>query len=228
MAKMTGFIFQDRYEKRLENLSDQEVGRLVRALVAYHARGERQELKGREQGAYDFIKADIDDDEAAHEEKCLANRKNAGKRTIPNASERCRTQANADNSKQTQATVSDGGQNININHNIKEKQEKEKPVDDDYPFGLTEDDVQASLELDRRIEDAARDVGLTVSVKALDKARELARKYGADELIQAIGDAYDKPSWPYVIGILKRRSEEVKAQLQPSADDSEAVNWYDG
>lgn len=228
MARMTGFIFQDRYEKRLENLSDQEVGRLVRALVAYHARGERQELKGREQGAYDFIKADIDDDEAAHEEKCLANRRNGGKRTLPNATDRCRTQANATDCKQTQANGSDGGQNKNINQNIKEKQEKEKPAEDGYPFGLTEDDVQASLELDRRIEDAARDVGLTTSVKALDKARDLARTYGADELIQAIGDAYDKPSWPYVIAILKNRSEEAKAQPAPAADDSEAVNWYDG
>ena len=96
MARMTGFIFQDRYEKRLENLSDQEVGRLVRALVAYHARGERQELKGREQGAYDFIKADIDDDEAAHEEKCLANRRNGGKRTLPIVSKRRPPSAMAD------------------------------------------------------------------------------------------------------------------------------------
>ena len=228
MAKMTGFIFQDRYEKRLENLSDQEVGRLVRALVAYHARGERQELKGREQGAYDFIKADIDDDEAAHEGKCQTNRKNGGKRTLPNATERKRTLPNAGDGKQTHSTDSVCGQNININQNIKEKQEKEKDVGDGYPFGLTEDDIQATLELDRRIEDAARDVGLTTSIKALDKARELARKYGAEELIQAIGDAYDKPSWPYVIGILKRRSEEAQARPQPAADDSEAVNWYDG
>lgn len=109
----------------------------------------------------------------------------------------------------------------------KEKQEKESAAEDGYPFGLTEDDIQTTLELDRRIEDAARDVGLTTSVKSLDNARELARKYGADELIRAIGDAYDKPSWPYVIAILKNRSEEAKAQPAPAADDSEAVNWFD-
>ena len=51
---MTGFVFQDKYLKRLEKLSDQEVGRLVRALSVYHATGEEQELKGRECGYYDF------------------------------------------------------------------------------------------------------------------------------------------------------------------------------
>lgn len=228
MAKMTGFIFQDRYEKRLENLSDQEVGRLVRALVAYHARGERQELKGREQGAYDFIKADIDDDEAAHEEKCLANRKNAGKRTQAFATDRYQTQANAGDGKQTQASGSDGGQNININKNIKEKQEKEKPMDDGYPFGLTEEDIQSSLALDQRIEDAAREIGIETNLKAMQNARELAREYGEEALLLAIGDAYDKPSWHYVKGILRKRREEAKAQPQAAPEDAEAVNWYDG
>jgi hypothetical protein len=67
---MTGFIFQDKYLDRLEKLSDQEVGRLVRALATYHATGEEQELKGRECGYYDFIKGDIDENEQAYQRKC--------------------------------------------------------------------------------------------------------------------------------------------------------------
>ena len=58
------------YRKKLAKLSDQEVGRLVRALAMYHASGETQELKGRECGYYDFIKADIDEIEHAYELKC--------------------------------------------------------------------------------------------------------------------------------------------------------------
>jgi hypothetical protein len=67
---MTGFIFQDKYLDRLEKLSDQEVGRLVRALATYHATGEELELKGRECGYYDFIKGDIDENEQAYQRKC--------------------------------------------------------------------------------------------------------------------------------------------------------------
>lgn len=70
MARMTGFIFQDKYLDRLAKLSDQEVGRLVRALATYHATGEEQELKGRECGYYDFIKGDIDENEQSYQRKC--------------------------------------------------------------------------------------------------------------------------------------------------------------
>ena len=70
MARMTGFVFQDKYLDRLAKLSDQEVGRLVRALATYHATGEEQELKGRECGYYDFIKGDIDEIEQAYQKKC--------------------------------------------------------------------------------------------------------------------------------------------------------------
>ena len=76
MARMTGFIFQDKYLVRLEKLSDQEVGRLVRALATYHASGETQELKGRECGYYDFIKADIDEIENRYSARCETNRNN--------------------------------------------------------------------------------------------------------------------------------------------------------
>lgn len=76
MAKMTGFIFQDEYLERLAKLSDQELGRLVRALAIYHATGEQQELAGRESIAYDFIKVDIDRIDEKYAAKCDTNRNN--------------------------------------------------------------------------------------------------------------------------------------------------------
>jgi hypothetical protein len=90
MAKMSGFVFQDRYLDRLEKLTDQEVGRLVRALATYHARGEEQELKGRECGYYDFIKGDIDDYENRYAAKCETNRNNR-KRSLTTDNDRQRT-----------------------------------------------------------------------------------------------------------------------------------------
>lgn len=76
MAKMTGFIFQDEYLERLAKLSDQELGRLVRALAIYHATGEQQELAGRESIAYDFIRVDIDRIDEKYAAKCDTNRNN--------------------------------------------------------------------------------------------------------------------------------------------------------
>lgn len=95
MAKMTGFVFQDEYIERLAKLSDQEVGRLVRALAEYHATGKAQELAGRESIAFDFIKVDIDRIEQKYEAKCETNRNN-----------RQRSSTN-DNDRQQSSTIDD-------------------------------------------------------------------------------------------------------------------------
>lgn len=73
---MTGFICQDTYLGRIAKLSDQEVGRLFRALMKYHATGETEELAGREGVAFDFIKGDIDSAEESYAQKCKQLREN--------------------------------------------------------------------------------------------------------------------------------------------------------
>ena len=83
MARMTGFVFQDDYLEKTARLSDQELGRLVRALATYHATGETQELAGRECGYFDFIRADIDRIDEKYEARCQTNRNNR-QRTITN------------------------------------------------------------------------------------------------------------------------------------------------
>ena len=84
------------YRKKCEKLSDQEVGRLFRALMEYSEHGTAPELTGRESIAFDFIAEDIARDRAAYEQKCLTNAENGskgGKRTQANATERKRTEA---------------------------------------------------------------------------------------------------------------------------------------
>lgn len=104
MARMTGFVFQDKYLERIAKLSDQEVGRLVRALATYHATGIEQELKGRECGYYEFIKGDIDEIETRYAEKCEKNKQNR-QQAMTNDDERQRTSTNVTKIKE----------NININ-----------------------------------------------------------------------------------------------------------------
>ena len=75
-----GFFCMDGYLKRTAKLSDQELGRLFRACMVYHATGEVQELTGRESVAFDFIREDIDAANDAYEAKCGKNRANISKR----------------------------------------------------------------------------------------------------------------------------------------------------
>ena len=71
-----GFFCLDGYLKRTAKLSDQELGRLFRACMVYHATGEVTELAGRESVAFDFIREDIDAANEAYEAKCETNRRN--------------------------------------------------------------------------------------------------------------------------------------------------------
>jgi len=117
---MTGFICQDEYLAKCAKLSDQEVGRLFRALMSYHATGIEPELAGRESIAFDFIKEDIDKTEKAYAAKCEKNRQN---RLTTNVDERERTITNVDERAQNK--------NIKEKENIKEttlKGSKEKPL----------------------------------------------------------------------------------------------------
>lgn len=71
-------------------------------------------------------------------------------------------------------------------------------------FAPTDAEIAKSIERDSRIVDAARDVGLQVSTRAMINARDLADKYGLDNLIEAIGASVDVPKWSYVDGILRK------------------------
>lgn len=100
MARPDGFICRDEYLDKLAKLSDIEVGRLFRALMKYHRDGETQELKGREDIAFDFIREDIDRADEKYQDKCdqnRANRANWRQRPSTDNNNRQRTATNAPN-----------------------------------------------------------------------------------------------------------------------------------
>lgn len=76
MARREFFPCYHSYFKKCEKLTDQELGRLFRALMMYSSTGERQELAGRESIAFDFIADDIDRAEESYQEKCEKNAQN--------------------------------------------------------------------------------------------------------------------------------------------------------
>jgi hypothetical protein len=73
---MSGFICHDDYLAKTAKLTDEEVGRLFRALMQYHATGEEVDVTGRESIAFDFIREDIDRTDKAYKAKCETNRAN--------------------------------------------------------------------------------------------------------------------------------------------------------
>ena len=99
---MTGFFCQDDYLSKTAKLSDQELGRLFRACMTYHATGELHELTGRESIAFDFIREDIDKAETAYKSKCEKNKQNrlqAIERSKTNVDERKRSLTETDQAK---------------------------------------------------------------------------------------------------------------------------------
>lgn len=103
MAREFFKCFHD-YRRKCEKLSDQEVGRLFRALMEFSETGTAPALAGRESIAFDFIAEDIERDRLVYEQKCKVNAQNGALggranateryRSLPNATEREREEAN--------------------------------------------------------------------------------------------------------------------------------------
>lgn len=107
------------YRKKCEKLTDQELGRLFRALMLFSETGEQQELAGRESIAFDFIAEDIARAKESYEAKCQKNAENASRRHQ-------QSEATASDRSQSQANDSETCQNKNKTK--EENEEKEIPI----------------------------------------------------------------------------------------------------
>lgn len=117
---MTGFFCQDEYLAKTSKLTDEEFGRLFRALMNYHANGCIADLDGRESIAFDFIKEDIDKAEEAYQKKC--------KQASDNRRKGLNQESTDDNAGKRPSTSVNGSDhnniNININRNINKNNKK--------------------------------------------------------------------------------------------------------
>lgn len=104
---MTGFFCQDEYLAKTAKLTDEEIGKLFRALMNYHANGVVADLDIRAGIAFDFIREDIDKAEDAYAKKCKQASENRRKGIISGVTD--------DNARQRPSTPVNGGDNNNIN-----------------------------------------------------------------------------------------------------------------
>ena len=116
------FPFHDSYLERTNRLTDEQLGRLVRAASRYNQTGE--ECTDPDIGiAFDFFRADIDYAKDAYEKKCAINQINGSKGGRPKKTERI-------NEKPKKANGFSETQKTQIKQN-KEKQNKiNTPLED--------------------------------------------------------------------------------------------------
>ena len=113
-----GFFCLDGYLNRTAKLTDEELGRLFRACMVYHATGEVTDLEGRESVAFDFIREDIDAANEAYTAKCETNRRNR----LTALADRNEPPLTNDNDRQRTST---NVHNININTNTNTNKNKQ-------------------------------------------------------------------------------------------------------
>ena len=99
------FCCFNSYRKKTRNLSDSELGRLFRALMLYNETGEKTQLNGREETAFDFIAEDIDAGKERYEAKCAQNKANRGQRSATAVNDGERTSTNVNDGEQSLTNV---------------------------------------------------------------------------------------------------------------------------
>ena len=129
---MSGFICHDDYYDRLQRLTDEEVGHLLRNLMLYHAGryDEMSEFVGSEGIAFDFIKDDIDRMEEKAKKTEETNRLNGMKGGRPKKQEKPEeTEQNPTKPTETEENPTKGykdkDKDIYKNNNKENEKEKE-------------------------------------------------------------------------------------------------------
>lgn len=75
------------YKNPLEQLTDAECGKLLRAMFEYEEAGALPDFTGALAMAFSFIRSQMDRDRAAYEEKCRKNAENGAKGGRPSKAE---------------------------------------------------------------------------------------------------------------------------------------------
>ena len=191
------------FRESISPLNDAEKGRLFDAMLLYAETGELPDLKGNERYIWPTAKQAID--RAAQKADTLRQNGNKGGRP-PKQTETNGNQTKPTETKQKQTKANESYLFDKDKENIKEKEEEDKEdtrTREDMPFGLTDEDIQASIDRRQQLEDAARSIGLQVTEAGMMYGERLVQEYGLEKVLDAIKKAVDVPKWAYVDGICK-------------------------
>lgn len=220
-------LFTD-FVETFDEMSDAEAGRLIKAVLAYGACGEMRTLSGGERLIFGILKRQIDRDngsaEAHRESGKAGGRPKKQNQTEPNETKQNQIEPNGTKQNQDEPNSPDKD---NDNKTIRQRQQDKDNDNDNDParseLSLSAEDVRKGIELDQRIEAAARDVGLQITAAGMQTAHNLGGTYGYDRLIEAIRASVDVPKWSYVEGILRNYGKGKPAKAQAKANP--ALNY---
>lgn len=211
---MDWFKMQTVWGASIERFSDAEAGRFIKAVYAYVRHGEEYDGgSGREDPviwqALETLRKDVESfkrseanqkaqEEALKEKRRAAAKARWDKQNDASASKCMQNDTSASGSK---ICIASASQNKNKNFGNVDKDNTR--TREDMPFGLTDDDIQASIDRRQRLEDAARSIGLQVTEAGMMYGERLVQEYGLEKVLDAIKKAVDVPKWAYVEGICK-------------------------
>lgn len=189
--KMSGFICQDEYLSKTSKLTDSELGRLFRALMAYHITGEVSDLGTRLEMAFDFIRDDIDRDDVSYQKKC----KQASENRRGGSSQE-KTDVNA---RQRPSTDDNGCEQYNRIEKNRTEENINKPLIDD------DDNAHATQHDHDRVLDAAEDAGFKMSNSVRAALIDLYAVHGLEKLLGAFRSCVEHgvPTLAYLKAVLK-------------------------
>ena len=194
LMAMSGFICHDDYLKKTSRLSDEELGRVFRALMTYHETGVEPDLGTVESMAFDFIRVDIDRAEKEYKEKCDRNR-DIRLTAIENERKRSST---------------------DVNERDQEKKRKEKEKEKEKTTFIDVDDAQEIQHEHDRILDAAKDAGFKLTNNEMAALISLYADHGEKVLdgIRACSE-YGVPTLAYLRACMTDRPKDQK-EKKPS------------
>ena len=194
---ITGFICHDDYLAKTSKLSDEEVGRLFRALMVYHKEGKKPELEGRESVAFDFICEDIDKAERAYEQKCEQNRRN---------------RMGANNKEREQPITDDN----------ERQRPLEKPAVETAPTlpqGFMDDAEAHGIQHEHdRVLEAAKNAGFKGTNTENAALIQLYAQYGMEKMLEGFNACVEHsvPSLAYLRAVLKGEPRKQTGKVLPA------------
>ena len=195
---ITGFICHDDYLAKTAKLTDEEVGRLFRALMVFHSTGKAPELQGRESVAFDFICEDINTAEQKYRDKCEQNRRNR-----LGAGDKDKEQPSTDdNDRQRPSTV--------------ETADKLPEVK-----GFMDDAEAQAIQGDHdRLLDAAKDAGFKGTNTENAALIQLYTQYGLQTMLDGFTSCveHSAPNLAYLRAVLKGEPRKQTGKVLPAQD----------
>lgn len=192
-------LFLD-FNETTQDLTDEQCGRLVRALVDY-ANGKDRELHGMELMAFRFLKGTID-----RNARLSAIRSEAG-------SKGGRPKANESKTNQTKPNESKGKQNAinNDNDNDKDNDIKNKP--------LLDDDTAADIQQDHdRVFLAAEDSGFKLNNTIRARLIALYADHGLEKMLAGLVECatHGASNLAYLEAVLKGNGRKKPVKIVPA------------